>query len=165
MKRCAICKSTKLRQIEEKHAITVHLRGGPLRIVVAGVPALECGSCGEGFFEGADLENADLFAAAELANRGIQEGAVFRFMRKAVGLRGADVANLLNVREATISRWENDHDPVDLAAWAALAAIVSEKLAGQTTTMDRLRASKTPREATGPVRLRFTHACPRCSPR
>jgi hypothetical protein len=46
---------------------------------------------------------------------------------------------------------------VDLAAWAALAAIVSEKLAGQTTTMDRLRASKTPRE-TGPVRLRFAHA-------
>jgi transcriptional regulator with XRE-family HTH domain len=79
-------------------------------------------------------------------------------MRKAVGLRGADVADLLNVREATVSRWENDHDPVDLAAWAALAAIVSEKLAGQTTTMDRLRASKTPRESTGPVRLRFAHA-------
>lgn len=158
MKRCAICKSTNLHQVEEKHAITVQLRAGPLRIVVTGVPALECGSCGEAFLEGADLESADLLAAAELANRGIQEGAAFRFMRKAVGLRGVDVANLLNVREATVSRWENDHDPVDLAAWAALAAIVSEKLAGQTTTMDRLRASRAPREATGPVRLRLAHA-------
>ncbi len=158
MKRCAICKSTDLRQVEEKHTITVQLRGGPLDLVVSGVPALKCGKCGEGFLELADLSRADLLAAAELANRGIQEGAAFRFMRKAVGLRGADVASLLGVRDATISRWENEHDPVDRAAWAALAAIVSEKLAGQATTMDRLRASKEPREATGPVYLQLAHA-------
>jgi YgiT-type zinc finger domain-containing protein len=155
---CGICKGTDLHQMEEKHTITVQLRGGPVALVVSGVPAMKCGKCGEGFFELADLSRADLLAAAELANRGIQEGAAFRFMRKAAGLRGADVAALLNVREATISRWENDHDPVDLAAWAALAAIVSEKLAGQTTTIDRLRASRAPREATGPVRLRLAHA-------
>jgi YgiT-type zinc finger domain-containing protein len=158
MKRCAICKSTDLLHVEEKDTITVQLRSGPLAIVVAGVPAVKCGKCGEGFFEGADLERAELLAAAELANRGIREGGVFRFMRKASGLRGADVADLLDVREATISRWENDHDPVDRAAWAALAAIVSEKLAGETTTIDRLRASKAPREPTGPVRLRLAHA-------
>jgi YgiT-type zinc finger domain-containing protein len=157
MKRCAICKSTDLHQVEEKHTITIQLHSGSLALVVSGVPAVKCGKCGEGFFDLADLSRADLLAATELANRGIQEGAAFRFMRKAAGLRGADIAELLNVREATVSRWENDHDPVDRAAWAALAAIVSEKAAGQTTTIDRLRASKAPRDVTGPLRLRLAH--------
>jgi YgiT-type zinc finger domain-containing protein len=74
MKRCAICHSKDLRRVEEKHRVTVQLRSGPFAIVVSGVPAVKCGKCGEGFFDVADLARADLLAAAELANRGIQEG-------------------------------------------------------------------------------------------
>jgi putative zinc finger/helix-turn-helix YgiT family protein len=157
MKRCPICKSTDLRQVEEKHTVTLQLRGGPLALVVAGVPAVKCGACGEGFFKGEDLERAELAAAAEVADRGLREGAAFRFMRKVLGLRAEDLAGLLDVTEGTVSRWENDHAPVDRAAWATLAAMVSEKLTGQTTTFDRLRASSAPREASGPVRLRLAH--------
>lgn len=158
MKRCPICKSTDLRQVEEKHTATVALRGGPISVVVAGIPGVKCGACGEAFFQGADLERADLLAAAEVADRGLREGAAVRFMRKALGLRGEDLAGLLDVTEGTVSRWENDHAPADRAAWATLAAMVSEKLAGQSTTLDRLRTSREPREAHGPVRLRLAHA-------
>ena len=104
MKRCPICKSTDLRQVEEKHTATVALRGGPISVVVAGIPGVKCGACGEAFFQGADLERADLLAAAEVADRGLREGAAVRFMRKALGLRGEDLAGLLDVTEGTVSR-------------------------------------------------------------
>lgn len=158
MKRCPICKSTDLRRVEETHTCTVPLRAGPVRVIVGGVPGLVCGSCGEGTFDLADLSRAELQAAAGVANLGYQEGAAFRFMRKAAGLTAPALADLLDVSEGTVSRWENDHAPVDRAAWAALAAVVTEKLAGQTTTLDRLRASKAPRSVAGPVRLRLAHA-------
>ncbi len=157
MKRCPLCKSTDLRPVERSHAVTVPLRAGPLRLVVAGLPAVLCGACGEGFIAGADLSRAELLAAADVANRGLQDGGAFRFMRKAAGLRAAELADLLNVTEGTVSRWENDHAPVDRAAWATLAAVVTEKLAGESSTLDRLRASKAPRTVAGPVRLRLAH--------
>ena len=78
-------------------------------------------------------------------------------MRKAAGFRAAEFADLLGVTEGTVSRWENGHAPVDRAAWAALAAIVTERLADQSSTVDRLRASKAPRSVAGPVRLRLAH--------
>jgi putative zinc finger/helix-turn-helix YgiT family protein len=158
MKRCPICRATDLRQVEEKRTITVPLRGGPFSIVVTGVQGVKCSACGEGLFSGDELARADLLAAAEVADRGLREGAAFRFMRKVLGFRAEDLASLLDVTEGTISRWENDHAPVDRAAWATLAAMISERLAGQTTTLDRLRASREPQEAHGPVRLRLAHA-------
>jgi transcriptional regulator with XRE-family HTH domain len=118
---------------------------------------VKCGACGEGFFKGDDLARAELVAAAEVADRGLREGAAFRFMRKVLGLRAEDLAGLLDVTEGTVSRWENDHAPADRAAWAALAAMVSDKLAGQTTTLDRLKASSAPRASLTPVRLRLAH--------
>jgi YgiT-type zinc finger domain-containing protein len=157
MKRCPLCKSTDLHQVEQSHAVTVPLRAGPLRIVVTGIPAVRCSACGEGTLDLAELSRAELMAAAEVANRGLREGGAFRFMRKATGLRAAELADLLDVTEGTVSRWENDHAPVDRAAWAALAAVVTEKLAGESTTLDRLRASKDPRGGAGPVRLRLAH--------
>ncbi len=79
-------------------------------------------------------------------------------MRKVLGFRAEDLAGLLDVTEGTVSRWENDHARVDRAAWATLAAMVSERLAGQSSTLDRLRASKEPREPHGPMRLHLAHA-------
>jgi DNA-binding transcriptional regulator YiaG len=143
--------------VENQHKVTVQLRSGPLSIIVTGIPAMKCRACGEGFSGIIDLVRADLAAAVELANRGLKDGGAFRFLRKALGVSGEKLAQLLDVTEWTISRWENGHAPVDRSAWAALAAMVSEKLAGQTTTLDRLRASIAPKATNRPLRLRLAH--------
>jgi len=155
MTRCPICKSTALRPTEEPVTLLVPLAAGPLSLSVEGVPARRCTACGEGFFEGRDLERAELLAATELSDRGLREGAVFRFMRKAVGLRAADLAGLLDLTPETISRWENDRSPIDRAAWATVAAMATERSAGKSTTLDRLGAAAAPRDPPRALQLRF----------
>jgi len=65
-------------------------------------------------------------------------GDAFRYARKALGLRGADLAEILNVDAATVSRWENKGS-VDRAAWLLLGAFVREKLAQGTLDLESLR--------------------------
>ncbi len=155
--RCFHCHNAELRQVEEEVQLEVDLKGGAQPFSVSGVPATRCSSCGESFMAAADLQRAELQVGAELADRGIREGAAFRFMRKALGLRAVDLAGLLDVTAETVSHWENDHTAADSGAWAALAAMISDRLAGKTTTIDRLRATKEPRRTSGPVQLRLAH--------
>jgi DNA-binding transcriptional regulator YiaG len=35
------------------------------------------------------------------------------YLRKAIGLKAADLAETLNVNRVTLSRWENDYQPID----------------------------------------------------
>ncbi len=63
----------------------------------------------------------------QLALHGIVTGESFRYMRKTVGMRAADLANLLNVRAETVSDWETGKSPVNRAAWGWLASLVAEK--------------------------------------
>jgi len=61
-----------------------------------------------------------------------------------VGLRGTDLAALLDVAGETVSRWETGALPVERRALALLAAIVMEAVAGGTATLDRLRTLQAP---------------------
>jgi transcriptional regulator with XRE-family HTH domain len=80
-----------------------------------------------------------LLVASQLLDLGVATGAAFRFMRKALGLRAVDLAELLNVNAATVSRWENGKVAVDRAALATLAAAASERLDDRDSTLARLR--------------------------
>ena len=59
--------------------------------------------------------------AAELAQTGPANADTFRFMRRAVRIKSADLAELLGVSVETLSRWENGHREPDRAAWVALS--------------------------------------------
>jgi len=133
MRRCVKCKG-QLKSVQAEDAIPV----GEHEVTVT-MPAKRCGACGEIYFEGKDLERAELAVASQLLNLGVATGAAFRFMRKALGLRAVDLAKLLDVDAVTISRWENDKVPVDRATLATLAAAASEKLDGRDATLARLR--------------------------
>jgi transcriptional regulator with XRE-family HTH domain len=63
-----------------------------------------------------------------------------------LGLRAADLAELLDVAAETVSRWENAQRTVDRPAWVALSAMVLDRIEGGTRTLDRLRTlrSRTP---------------------
>jgi transcriptional regulator with XRE-family HTH domain len=74
-------------------------------------------------------------------------------MRKAIGVRAVEFAELLDVTHETVSRWEHGHLPVERRAAALLSAMVIDKLEGRTSTLDRLRALLKPEPLPALVRL------------
>lgn len=147
MKRCVEC-GGKLGSVQTEEVFTV----GEHKISME-LPARRCTVCGELYVAGDDAERAELMVAAQLLSMGIDTGAAFRFMRKSLGLRAADLADLLNLDAATVSRWENEKVAVDRAALATLAAATSERLSGQgDATLDRLRTLREGKRAAREIR-------------
>jgi len=70
------------------------------------------------------------------------------------GLRASELGDLLDVSPETVSRWENSHRAAERSVWNTLADLVSDKLRGTRTTLDRLTAHK-PHIPKRPVRLRL----------
>lgn len=117
------------------------------------VPMDQCPKCREGFIKGPDLHHAELGVAAEVARRGPASGETFRFMRKILGVRGNEMAELLGVRPETVSRWEQGKGDVDRAAWALVAGLAMEAAEGRSVLRDRLEALRKPVRAAKDVRV------------
>ncbi len=158
MKRCIQCKGTDLRHTEETVDVRVPTAGSELEVRVSGVSTTRCGTCGESYLSGPDLERADLLAAAEAMRRGVHDGVTLKFIRKALGLRATELGELLEVSAETVSRWENGHRIAERSVWNTLADLVADELAGVTTTRDRLRGFAEPRVPKTPVRLALSGA-------
>ena len=129
-------------------------------VTVAGIefttelPGGQCGSCSGRTIHGDAAARFELQVAAELMTRGLRSGETFRFMRKALGMKAADLAQVMNVAAETLSRWENDQREVDWPEFLLLGSLVDDKLAGRTTVLTRARALAEPRPARY-VHLRF----------
>lgn len=143
MKQCAKCEGT-LATTEVPQEVTI--AGATFSGKVA---ARQCGSCGEVYIAAEDAMRFDLRVARELGNRGAATGEAFRFMRKALGMRASDLADLLGVAAETISRWERGERPVDRTAFTVLGALVADRLEGRATTMKLLKAQQEPQAVAG----------------
>ncbi len=75
------------------------------------------------------LAKLDLAAAQWLADAGARSPETFRFMRKTLGLRAADLAELLDVAPETVSRWERGVLPVEHRAFGSRHAGPTASLA------------------------------------
>jgi len=157
--RCYKCKATKLETVDVPQHVEV--AGHKFTGRVAG---RRCVKCGEVLLDGPALERFELLAAARVADAGGANGEAFKFMRKAVGLRGADLAALLDVAAETVSRWETGSLRVERRALALLAAIVAEAAAGHKATLDRLRALQAPPRLPKVVKLPTRAARPGRAP-
>ncbi len=127
------------------------LRGTvPLAVTVAGVeftselPGQRCPSCDYSTVHGPAAVRFELLVAAELVKRGHRSGASFKFMRKALGMKATEIAEVFNVAPETVSRWENGQREVDWPEFMLLGFLVDDKLAGRTTTLSRLKALAEP---------------------
>jgi putative zinc finger/helix-turn-helix YgiT family protein len=85
----------------------------------------KCPACGEDFVNSRELGAAEQAAAIEVLTNMKQScsGAAIRFARKSLGLRQEDLAQLLDVRTETVSRWEQQ-PKVDRVSRLAVAALV-----------------------------------------
>ncbi len=125
------------------------------RTFVADVPAHVCERCGESVIDYQPLHLFNLAIAGKLAELGASSGEAFKFMRKVIGIKAADLAALLHVVPETVSRWETGQRNVDRGAMVVLGAIVLDQIEGRTSTLDRLRALQEPPRPTGEVHVRI----------
>lgn len=139
MKRCPLCHGNDLERVLREDSLK--LAG---RTFSHEVPATHCRSCGETYFHGPDLGALDREVAATVAREGPCAGETFKYLRKALGMRAADLAGLLDLAPETLSRWETGQRAVDRACWLILSVLVLEHLEGRTTTLDRLEALAAP---------------------
>lgn len=156
MKRCTECERAHPVETTEPDTLTV---GG--RTFTTDVPALRCEACGKTYLDGPSLEAFELAVARELATVGPATGETFRFMRKSIGMRAADLAELLDVTPETISRWETGKLDVARAAWSTLADVVVERAEGRTRMLDRLRAIQEPKKLAKAVRIKLPRSVAR----
>jgi putative zinc finger/helix-turn-helix YgiT family protein len=148
MKRCYACKGEKLLAVTAD--LERRIAGCTFK---AAIPATRCAKCGEETYAGPDLEAFDLAVAGELASHGVGSAEAFSFMRRAMGMTGRDLAELLDVAPETVSRWEHGKLPLDRGPVALLSAMVLDQLEGRTTTLDRLKALLKPKSLPKQVRL------------
>lgn len=91
--------------------------------VVVKTAGLRCRSCGETVFSEREVRRQERMVAAALVARGISAGNEFKLVRKAVGLRAHDVAEMFGVRPETVSRWERGTIAVPRTAAFALGEL------------------------------------------
>ena len=120
---------------------------GEADVRLQNVPSQKCASCGAVYTAGPVIEKVEAFVASRLPEAGVETGAAFKFMRKALGLKASEVADLLDVRPETVSRWENGETP-DKMRLATLAEIASETLEGRTRLLGRLKTMAAHRRET-----------------
>jgi DNA-binding transcriptional regulator YiaG len=97
-----------------------------------------------------DALRAELEIAAQMALEGPIHGETFTFMRRSLGMYAKTLAELLDVRAESVSRWERGERAMDRAAWLLLADVVLER-AGKgmpiLELMERHRAGRRPARA------------------
>lgn len=159
MKRCPNCKEAEIRKVRERFVDEFPLADGrKLQFMFEDFPQQVCASCGERAYDAKDLAAAEDAITRELVARGVRDPAVFRHLRKTLGLKATEFADLLGVTAETISRWENGHNEPDRAVWATMEHLVDDHFGNRTTTFDRLRAFGETRIPRGPVALRLARA-------
>ena len=139
MNRCPECKCRRLRKgvIEE----TLNVGGVAFKAVL---PASICRDCETDTVSHGDLVRFELAIGTWLGDHGIRTPETFRFMRKALGMKAADLAALLDLTPETVSRWENGKGTIDLGAFALLSKLVADRIEGSDKTVDLLRAIRYP---------------------
>lgn len=96
------------------------------RTYIVEVPA-KVSADGEVVVNGRDLANAELSIAAAIAGEGPVLGETFSWMRRAIGVQAKALAEMLDVRPESVSRWERGERPMDRAAWLLLAEAVLDR--------------------------------------
>ncbi len=86
---------------------------GLKNVVLAGIELIKCPNCGniDPIIPHMD-ELMRVLGMAVLSQPNRLRGDEVRFLRKLIGKTGKEFCELLNIDKSTLSKWENDEDPV-----------------------------------------------------
>jgi len=147
MNRCTKCGKSELEAGQQPMTLEVGER-----TFEGSVQGWACRACGERYYDGAALGACEEEAAKWLAAHGVRTAAELKFMRKAVGIRAAELAAWLGVTPETVSHWETGKHAPDVVTRSTIAGLVLDALRGETATRDRLQVHAKP-AATRRVKL------------
>lgn len=118
---CPNCKGIIIVSQENYHYTSSGLRN----VTLVGIDVRRCGTCG---WNAAVIPNVDglhqLLAKMIIEKKSRLHSSEFRFLRKRLGQSSGDFAALIGVTPETISRWENDKEPVSPVADRLLRVLV-----------------------------------------
>ena len=133
--RCVRCGGTDLPEIEHTLAVTI----AGQKFEFADIMQV-CANCKEAYLAPGALGRFEKRAALELARAGARTAEAVRFMRKALGLRGEEFAELIGQTAENISRVENGKVAPDRRTVTILGSLLEDQENGSTATLDKLRA-------------------------
>jgi putative zinc finger/helix-turn-helix YgiT family protein len=108
--KCPVCGSAELTITHEPYKYD---ESGLPNVTLANIEIRRCGKCGEELPAIPRVAELHKAIARALARRHAKlSGAEVRFLRKYLGHSGADFATLIGVTRETVSRWENDKEPI-----------------------------------------------------
>lgn len=137
--RCIECKSERLRSdlVSATRSVGKHAWSAMVRAQV-------CEQCGEVYYEGPELLRLNRAVAILLVEGGVVSPEAFKFLRKMAELTAAELADLLAVDPATVSRWENERHAIDRATMNAVWDLALDKIYQRRSTSDRLTYASKP---------------------
>jgi len=150
--RCVRCGGSELPEVD--HVLPMTIAGQKFEF--ADVMQV-CANCNEAYLEPGALARFEKRAALELARAGVQTAEAVRFMRRALGLRGQEFAELIGQTAENISRVENGKVAPDLRTVTILGSLLEDQENGSTATLDKLRALRGRKRAPGKIVVSFFH--------
>lgn len=97
---------------------------GLSNVVLVGVEVRHCAACGRvPVIQGIEGLHRAL-ARCIIEQDARLDGEQVRFLRSYLGWRAVDFAKIMGVTKESVSRWENDHEPIGGAADRALRLLV-----------------------------------------
>ena len=153
MKACTKCGARDL--VKTTH---VYRRGFDGRSFLAELAATRCGNCGELLVSGPAGMDADKAITLALARSGEVGPQGFRWLRRAAGLEGKRLAELLDVSAGTVSRWENGKRALDRGAVALVCALALQEEGEPAGALELLEGLAARRRPPRRVRLEMKHA-------
>jgi putative zinc finger/helix-turn-helix YgiT family protein len=124
-----VCSNCGLATTKVRHNAVYHFReSGLSKLELHGIDLIECSNCGNvdpiiGHLDG--LMTA--LAKGITRKKSRLAGEEIRFLRKYIGMTGETLARLLDVDKTTLSKWENDADPIGEQSDRLLRLIASVK--------------------------------------
>lgn len=98
-------------------------------VMLCGIEVSTCPSCGEEEIAIPNIEGLHRELARLLAGKPSRlTGREVRFLRKVMGWSGRSFALLIGVTPETVSRWENDKEPIGPVAERLLRVLVTQKV-------------------------------------
>jgi putative zinc finger/helix-turn-helix YgiT family protein len=151
-KKCRTCKRGEMTVQKETHLYT---ECGLPNVVLSGVDVRRCKECGA--FELVLPNVAELhrvIAHDVIKKPAFLSGAEVRFLRTYLGWTGADFAEHIGVDPSTVSKWENDKDPIGMQSDRALRLMVLHRAPVADYSLDELKKIESRRAPARVMKLR-----------
>lgn len=121
-------------------------------VTLCDVEVRRCGACGAHEVAIPNIEGLHRAIALHLIQKPRKfTGAEIRFLRKSMGLCGADFAERIGASPSTVSRWEHDHDEIGPTYDRLLRMMVANSTPVESYPMDML--GRIDEKATSPLRM------------